>query len=237
MREVIRDLSTNLGDRPNLALRLWLSGLALLVVFCAALLNAALPLKPADPRWLQSMIQALLSQGFLPLIALVLLHLAVVLHPSSTRLRRRRDRFSRFAGFAAAGFLLLIPLQLAASWGQLNQLAAGQQQQRLQAVAMVGTLRQAVNAASNHQDLEERLRGLPVALSGPTSQADLARPFPERRRRILEGLARSEQQLARTSAPAPIPWLALLEASLRVMPTALALAAGFAALGSGAGRS
>lgn len=148
MREVIRDLSTNLGDRPNLALRLWLSGLALLVVFCAALLNAALPLKPADPRWLQSMIQALLSQGFLPLIALVLLHLAVVLHPSSTRLRRRRDRFSRFAGFAAAGFLLLIPLQLAASWGQLNQLAAGQQQQRLQAVAMVGTLRQAVNAGS-----------------------------------------------------------------------------------------
>ena len=237
MLALLRDLKARQGDQPDLALRLWIIAVALVVIFLAAVLSAVLPPQLLDPRWLQSLIQALLGNGFLPLIALVLLQLAVVLHPASSRLRRRRDRFSRLARLAAIGFLLLIPLQLAASWGTINLLASGQQQQRLQGVAMVGALRQAVNAATNPQDLEQRLRGLPVAVTGPTTPADLALPFPERRRRILEVLDRSEQQLARSSAPAPIPWLALLESSLRVVPTALALAAAFAALALGAGRS
>jgi len=236
MLALLRDLKARQGDLPDLALRLWIIAVALVVIFLAAVLNAALPPQLLDPRWLQALIQALLANGFLPLIALLLLQLAVVLHPASSKLRRRRDRCSRLARFAAIGFLLLIPLQIASSWGTLNLLASGQQQQRLQGVAMVGALRQAVNAATSPQDLEQRLRGLPVALSGPTTPADLALPFPERRRRILEGLDRSEQQLARSSAPAPIPWLALLESSLRVVPTALAQAAGFGALALGAGR-
>ena len=236
MLPLIHDLQERPGDRPELALRLWIIAVVLAVIFLATMLNAALPARLLDPRWLQRMIQALLDRAFLPLIALVLLQLAVVLHPASTRLRRRRDRYSHLSRLAAVGFLLLIPLQIASSWGTLNLLASGQQQQRLQGVAMVGALRQAVNTSSSHEELEQRLRNLPVKLNNPGSRADLALPFRERQRRILAGLDRSEQQLARASGPAPIPWLPLLESSLRVVPTALALAAGFAVMALGAGQ-
>ena len=208
----------------------------MLVVFAATVLNSALPLRLLDPRWLQGLIQVLLGQGFLPLIALVLLQLAVVLHPESSRLRRRRDRCSRLALVAALGFALLIPLQLAATWGSLNQLASGQNQQHLQGLAVIGQLRQAITAATSHQDLARRLGDLPILKSGSGSAADLALPFPQRQRNLLEGLARSERQLTSAAAPvAPIPWPALIEAALRVIPTALALAGGFAALAIGHG--
>jgi len=165
----------------------------------------------------------------------VLLQLAVVLNPDSNRLRRRRDRFCRLALVAALGFVLLIPLQLASSWGSLNLLASGQNQQRLQGLAVIGQLRQAISTASSHQDLARRLASLPIPQSGSGSAADLALPFPQRQRNLLEGLARSEGQLTRSAAIAPIPWPALIETSLRVSPTALALAGAFAALALGHG--
>jgi hypothetical protein len=150
---LLDELKSRQGDRPELALRLWFGAFALLVVFAATVLNAALPLRLVDPRWLQGLIQVLLSQGFLPLIALVLLQLAVVIKPKSSRLRRRRDRFSRLALVAALGFALLIPLQLASTWGNLNQQTSGQNQQRLQGLAVIGQLRRAISTATSHQDL------------------------------------------------------------------------------------
>jgi hypothetical protein len=231
---LLAELKSRQGDRPVLALRLWLVALALLVVFAATVLNGALPLRLLDPRWLQGLIQVLLSKGFLPLIALVLLQLAVVLNPDSSRLRRRGDRFSRLALVAALGFALLIPLQLAATWGSLNQLASGQNQQRLEGLAVIGQLRQAISAASSHQDLARRLTALPIPQRGSGSAADLALPFPQRQRNLLEGLTRSERQLTSAVATAvTIPWPALIEAALRVIPTALALAGAFFALGYG----
>ncbi|GDX77581.1 hypothetical protein LBMAG41_26600 [Cyanobium sp.] len=234
MLNLLQELKSRPGDRPELALRLWFGSLALLVVFAATVFNAALPLQVVDPRWLQGLIQALLSWGFLPLIALVLLQLAAVLNPESSRLRRRRDRFSRLALVAALGFALLIPLQLISTWGSLNQQASGQNKQRLQGLAVIGQLRQAISAATSHQDLASRLAALPIPQSGSSSPADLALPFPQRQRNLLEGLARSEAQLTNAaSTAAPIPWPGLIEAALRVIPTALALAGGFFVLGYG----
>lgn len=234
MINLLAELKSRQGDRPLLALRLWVVALALLVVFAANVLNGALPLRLLDPRWLQGLIQVLLSQGFLPLIALALLQLAVVLDPKSSRLRRRRDRFSRLALAAALGFVLLIPLQLAASWGSLSQLASGQNQQRLQGLAVIGQLRQAISAATSHEDLARRLAALPIPQKGGSSPADLALPFPQRQRNLLEGLARSESQLNRlATAAAPIPWSALVASALAVIPTALALAGAFLVLGYG----
>jgi hypothetical protein len=205
---LLEELKSRPGDRPELALRLWFVAFALLVVFAATVLNAALPLQLVNPRWLQGLIQALLSQGFLPLIALVLLQLAVVLNPKSSRLRRRRDRFCRLSLVAALGFALLIPLQLASTWGSLNQLSSGQSQQSLKGLAVIGQLRQAISGATSHQDLASRLAALPIPQSGTTSPADLALPFPQRQRNLLEGLARSEAQLTSVaSTAAPIPGL------------------------------
>jgi len=127
-------------------------------------LNAALPLRLVDPSWLQGLIQFLLSQGFLPLIALVLLQLAVVLNHESSRLRRRRDRFSRLALVAALGFALLIPLQLISTWGNLNQQTSGQNQQRLQGLVVIGQLRHAISTTTSHrhQDLASPDRNQPA---------------------------------------------------------------------------
>lgn len=234
MLNLLADLKGRPGDRPEFTLRLWLVALGLLVVFVTTVLNTALPLRLLDPRWLQGLIQVLLSQGFLPLIALVLLQLAVVLNPESSRLRRRRDRFSRLALIAALGFVLLIPLQLISTWGIVNQQTSGQNQQRLQGLAVISQLRQAISTATSHQDLASRLAALPIPQSSSSSPADLALPFPQRQRTLLEGLARSEAQLTSVAA-APIPWPGLIEAALRVIPTALALAGSFAALGFGHG--
>ena len=222
------------ADRLDLALRLYLVALALLAFFALTILNGALPLRVLDPAWLVAMVQLLLSQAFLPLIALVLLHLAVVLNPDSLRLRSRRDRYARFAQAAALGFLLLIPLHLGATWSLLNQqLASGQAQQGLQGYAVIGQLRQAITAATSHQDLASRLAALPIR-QRQASPADLALPFPKRQRNLLEGLARSEAELSRDAAKAaPIPWTALLEPFLRMAPAALALSGGFFVVGYG----
>ena len=227
--------ASNAADRRDLGLRLYLVALALLAFFVATILNGALPLRLLDPTWLEGMVQLLFSQAFLPLIALMLLHLAVVLNPESLRLRKRRDRYARFALAAALGYLLLIPLHLGATWGILNnQNSNGQEQQRLQGQAVIGQLRQAITASTSHQDLAQRLAALPIRQSGNSSAADLALPFPQRQRNLLEGLARSEAELSRDAAKAaPIPWTALLEPFLRMAPAALALAGGFIVLGYG----
>lgn len=215
-------------DQRELALRLYLVALALFAVFAVTVLNTALPLRLADPRWLQGLVQILLSQGFLPLLALVLLHLAVVLNPDSNRLLDRRDRYSRLAFAAALGFLLLIPLHLATSWGQLNQLAGRQDQQRSEGLAVISQLRQAITTSTSHEQLDQRLRALPIRITGPSPASDLALPFAQRQQKMLAGIARSEDQFrtaAAASAP-PIPWPGLIEAFLRVAPAALALGYG-----------
>ena len=222
------------ADRLDLALRLYLVALALLAFFALTILNGALPLRLLDPAWFEAMVQLLLSQAFLPLVALVLLHLAVVLNPDSTRLRSRRDRYARFALAAALGFVLLIPLHLGATWSLLNkQNSNAQEQQLIQGQAVIGQLRQAITAANSYQDLASRLAALPIR-QREASPADLALPFPQRQQKMLAGLARSEAELNRSTAKAaPIPWTALLEPFLRIAPAALALAGGFFVLGNG----
>jgi len=130
---------------------------------------------------------------------------------------------------------LLIPLHLGATWSLLNkQNSNAQEQQLIQGQAVIGQLRQAITAATSHQDLASRLAALPIPQSGSSSPADLALPFPQRQRNLLEGLARSERQLTSVAAtPDPIPWPALIEAALRVIPTSLALAGGIFVLGYG----
>lgn len=223
------------ADRWRLALRLYLAALALFALFGFTILNGALPARLLDPAWLVAMVELLLSQAFLPLIALVLLHLAVVLHPSSPRLRSRRDRYARLALVAALGFVLLIPLHLGATWNLLNrQLTSAQAQQALQGQEVISQLRQAISAATSHQDLERRLAALPIRQKSKGSAADLALPFAERQRNLLEGLARSEAELSRAATTAaPIPWTALIQPALRMMPSALALAGAFLVLGHG----
>ncbi len=74
----------------------------------------------------------------------MLLQLAVVLNPESSRLGRVRDRHSRLALVAALDCALLIPLQLIFTSGSLNQQASGENKQRLQGLAVIGQLSQSI---------------------------------------------------------------------------------------------
>lgn len=164
-------------DWQLLGVHLYAVALVLVGVFLALVLNTSLPLRPGDPRWLQQLIQVLLSQGWLPLIGLVLMHLAVFINPDSSRLSNRRDRYTQLAWIAALGFLLLVPLQLACSWGSLNVIATRQEQQRSQGLQVIAQLRLAATLAESHQDLDQRLRALPVTLTRDTPSANPAQPF------------------------------------------------------------
>jgi predicted PurR-regulated permease PerM len=112
--------------------------LALFICCSAAVFSVALPLQRLDPCWQEALIAALLSNGHLPLIGLALSHLAVVLQPANRRLRHRFERFRQLAVVAAFGFLLLIPLQVSATWRGVQDStskASLQQQQEQQAIS------------------------------------------------------------------------------------------------------
>jgi len=221
-------------NQRELSLRLYLVALVLFAVFAAKVLNSSLPLRLADPRWLQRLVKSLLSNGFLPLIGLVILHLAVVLNPDSVRLLSRRNRYSRLSFAAALGFLFLIPVHLATSWANLNKINGRQDQQN---VAVITQLRQAITTSTSHEQLDQRLGALPTRITGQLPAADLALPFQLRQQKMLADFARSEDQLRMASAaPAPpIPWGGLIEAFLSVVTGALALALGYGVMAWTAG--
>jgi hypothetical protein len=88
--------------------------LALLLVFIASLLPQLLPPRLLDPSWQLRLCGVIAETGVLPLMALGLVFLAAYLEPANDWLLACRAHVSRLAGVAALGFLLLLPLQLAA---------------------------------------------------------------------------------------------------------------------------
>ena len=89
---------------------------------------SALSPKLLDPRWQLDLISNLINNGSLALVGALLIHLAIAFHPGSDRLRARYNTFRRWALAASIGFLLLIPLQMSASW-KLYSSVVGQSQQ------------------------------------------------------------------------------------------------------------
>jgi hypothetical protein len=220
-------------DPIDLALvgqRLWFVALALFLYYGAAVLSVALPPLPLDPRWQLPVIAALLGNGPLALIGLALTHLAVVLQPANRRMRHRSKRIGQLAVVAAIGFLLLLPLQVSATWRVFQARANSANRQQLQGQQTITALRQAITAASSNQDLQRRLEALNLPVAG---QADLQIPFPQRQQKLLAGLQQSQERLAATPpVTPPLPLGALLQSGLRVTPAALALAWAFWALGN-----
>jgi hypothetical protein len=113
-------LTTKIRSESFAEILQWVA-LALFIVFLAILLAAMLPLEILDSRWQVRVISALLGSSSLPLIGVVLMLLANYLddefRPFGDKIRLLR----RLAGFAAIGFLLLIPLQITAGSRLLNQ--------------------------------------------------------------------------------------------------------------------
>lgn len=133
--------------------------IALFIVFLAILLAAMLPLEILDSRWQVRVISALLGSSSLPLIGVVLMLLANYLDEGFSPFGANIRLIRRLAGFAAIGFLLLIPLQIAAGNRLLNQQSGNEvgQLKVLQGAA------DSIRSAKNEVDLKDALRKLPGA--------------------------------------------------------------------------
>ena len=200
---------------------------ALFVVFAAVVIAAALPPRLLDPAWQLRVTGALVNNGTIAVLGVVLMWLAGVLHPGSGRLRARRDRISSLAAAAALGYLLLIPLQTSAVWNGVASASQGQSRQLKSAINRITALRQAVREASSTAELQARLR----VLQGPAlPSADAGRPIDAIRPQILAGLETAENTVRQRLGGLPPERLwQLVQESVRVLVSSLAYAGAFAA--------
>lgn len=174
--------------------------LAFVLLFATLVLTSLIPLQLLDPAWQGRVSRTLLDSASLPLLALALLQIARWLDPVDPLLKRRQRSFSRLAGVAALGFLLLVPLQISASL-RLQQASGTEQSGRIaQAERQLAAFRQAVQQASSAEALASSLE----QLGGPRpAPADLALPLPLLKAQASAALDQVQLAIRRHAPPCP----------------------------------
>lgn len=219
-----------LPTSPYLSRLLATLSLVLLVVFVAAVVSAALPPKLVDPSWQLALIAAIITNASLALVGTLLLPLALGFDPINHRLRARWNAFRRWALPAALGFLLLIPLQGYAAWKLQRTVTTALDQQTTQTSKQFFELRQAINSATTHEELQTKLKKL-FGRNAGLSPAELRMPMADLRNmlqaRADQASNRLMQQIEAQAAMKPtLP----LKETIRIAISALAYAIGFAFL-------
>ena len=208
------------GERQRLAALAAATANGLLVIFVLAVALPLLPPKLADPFWLLAFTGAFCTNGFLALLAVLLLHLAAALEPESRRHQARRLLVRRCSRLVVLGFLLLIPLQGLAAWRGLEaakSLAyrAGRVQQ-----ARLAQIRQAVERSGTIAELQNQLAAIQAP---PLSAADQSQGLPALKADLLSQIKAQETSLLKQAGP-QVPIYVLITESLRVLLLALAFA-------------
>lgn len=210
------------------------AGHGLLAVFAITAVFAALPLRLGQPAWQIQISAALINNGSIALVGMLLIALASWLAPSEPLLVRRNRLVQRLAIGAVVGYLLLIPLQATALWQgmrQAGQLAARQQRGAEERLAAVES---AVVNARSAANLQARLRRIPGA--PPLASSQLIEPMAVIRQRFRLALDQARGRLRSTLAePGPDQVQRLLLESIRIGLSSLALAFAFAAGAQGKG--
>lgn len=221
---------STLAASPYLSRLLATLSPVLLVVFLAAVATVALPPRLLDPSWQLALIATMITNASLALMGTLLLPLALGFDPTNHRLRARWDAFRRWALPAALGFLLLIPLQGYAAWKFQRTATVAQNQQTAQTSKQFFELRQAINSATTHDELQAKLKKL-FGRNAGLSPSELRMPIGE-----LRNMLRARAELASTRMMQQIeaqaamkPTLPLKE-TIRIAISALAYAIGFAFL-------
>jgi hypothetical protein len=170
--------------RSGRRFRLLLDGgsLALFLIFCARLLPVLLGADVMDPIWQGEFVEVLVDQGLLAFLGFILLHLAVYLQPRHDRLRRRLRLVRRLAVPVVIGYLLLVPLQLSSSIGELTA-AQSQKEIYLKESSDLSEIREAVKQATNVQDMNVRLQSL---LQPALTAEQLNLSLPQLRQTLLK---------------------------------------------------
>lgn len=204
---------------------------ALLLVFLASLMPHLLPPRLLDPSWQVRLCGLMAENGVLPLMALGLVVLAAYLDPANDKLRACRVRLSRLAGVPAIGFLLLIPLQLAALAQASSRLDLRQQQQRQIGQERLHAIEEAIAGASSNAELTRNLQSLQAP---PLPAAELALPLPQLRSLLQQRLLQTRGLLQRSlTRPVSVPLNTLLLQALRGVLSNLAYGLAFAACSFG----
>lgn len=194
----------------------------------ATLLFSLFPLRLTNSQWQLAQMGNLVANGSWLLLGLVLLHLAAMLQPNQARLTQRLALLRRLAALAAVLYLLLAPLQLAATWNGIDTVENTRSRVVGGTMARVKVLREAIQKASDLPDLRRRAAAIPGAPPIPEEAANL--PFETLRRTLLGQLDTLESNVKRQLGQAT-PRTAqqeLWRQTLRGAFTSLLLAIGFA---------
>ncbi|MEI6616910.1 MAG: hypothetical protein WCL59_10085 [Cyanobium sp. ELA507] len=233
-------MSLSSQERHRLASLLAAASTLLLLCFALAVALPLLPPKLADPFWQLSFTTALCSNGFLALLAVLLLNLAAALLPEADWLAGRRQLVGGLCRWVAFAYLLLIPLQGLAAWRALDWAGAAESRDARQELARIAQFRQAVVSADSVAALQVNLAGIQAP---PLGSVDQSQSLAAIKSGLLAQLQAVEQRAKATSggqvadgsgsvpgkALDPAKLLAFGKDCLRVVLLSLGFALAFAA--------
>lgn len=215
---------------PSQAQLLAALGIVLLVVVLSAVLTSALPPALLVPQWQLRLVATVVDNASLALLAGLLLHLALGSAPGHRLRRQGRKAFRRCTLAAAAGFLLLIPLQIDATLRFRRNVTVARQEQISQTARKLAQLRQLIASSTTHQHLQAGVQKLFGAGAG-LSSSEWRLPIEELRPILLARASQASQELAqRLEARPGLDEDALQREALRLTVSSLAYAIGFAFL-------
>jgi hypothetical protein len=209
-----------------LAKQLVAAAIAFFIFFATIAINMLFPAALLNPAWLMRLATGLIGNAYLPLIGLILVHLAAYLQPKGS-FDVLCNSLAKWAVIASLGFLLLLPLQVWASWSLIQQnfssVDKGKPAPDEPLVAMEKAIREAPDAITLQTQL--------TILRGPAiTPQDLRRPLPELKQILLSSLQQARTNLWRKSRSTPDPrgWV-LIQDVIRFSIGAVGYAIGFAA--------
>lgn len=228
------------GERRRLASLLAAVATLLLLFFVLAVILPLIPPKLTDPFWQLTFTSALCTNGFLALLAVLLLNLAAALLPEADWLVGRRQLVGGLCRWVALAYLLLIPLQALAAWQALDWAGAAESRAARQQLTRIAQFRQAVVSANSVAALQANLAAIQAPPLGPLDQSQsltaiqsglLAQlqAVEQRARASSGGQAAGDSGSVPGKALDPAKLLALGKDCLRVVVLSLGFALAFAA--------
>ena len=172
----------------------------LLLVFVLAVALPLLPPQLLDPFWQLAFTGTLCSNGYLALLAVLLLNLAAALDGEAQWLQGRRQLVAGLCRWVVFAFLLLIPLQGLATWRALDWSSAVQAREARQELQRITVFRQAVSRAESVAALQANLAAIQAPPLGPDDQRQSLAAL---KRSMLAQLQVAEQRAERQRPHGP----------------------------------
>ncbi|MEA5414693.1 hypothetical protein [Synechococcus sp. BA-132 BA5] len=228
------------GERQRLSSLLAAVANVFVLLFVLAVALPLIPLKLADPFWQLAFTAALCTNGFLALLAVLLLNLAAALLPEADWLVGRRQLVGSLCRWMALAYLLLIPLQGLAAWRALDWVGAAESRGARQELQRIRQFREAVVSANSVAALQANLAVIQAPPLGPEDQRQSLTVLKtsllsqlqaaEQRARVSNGgQAAGGSGSVAANALDPAKLLALGKDCLRVVLLSLGFALAFAA--------